>query len=184
MHLHVFPYATQCTSRQSAVDLRCSRKLHKCANRIQARPRVNIHFRCIARDNRRLIRRSNKCRTAVVSAGNEERRADICSILAPEEIEISFEKFPQADTGLQRPIIQQERPARGAVCSDDALVAVNGQQHTYELPLRWHYRDDPLPMKLPSKKSLFYSERRLFRKSARQCMRSFRKFRIDGRYVQ
>jgi hypothetical protein len=77
----------------------------------------------------------------------------------PEEIEISFEEFPQADTGLQPPIIQQENPARGAVYADDALVAVNGQQHTYGLPLRRHYRDDPFSMELLSKKSLFYSAR-------------------------
>ena len=184
MHLHVFPYPTQRASRQSAVGLRCRRKLHKCANRVQARTRVNIDVRCIARDNRRLVRWSNKCRTAVTSAGNQERRADICSGFAPEEIEISFEEFPQADTGLQRPIIQQEGPARCTVCADDALVAVNGQQHAYELPLRRHYRDDPLSMKLLSKKSLFYSPRRLCRKSARQRVCSFRKIRVDRGYVQ
>src|SRR5262245_36579178 len=167
MHLHVFSYATQCTSRQSAVGLRCRRELHKCANRIQTRTRVNFHVRCIARDHRRLIRRSNKCRTAVASSGNQERRADICSVLASEEFEISLKEFPQADTDLKPPIIQQEGPARGTVCADDALVGVNGQQHTYELSLWWHYCDDPLSMELLSKKSLFYSERGLFRKSPR-----------------
>src|SRR6476646_1581994 len=183
MHLHVFPYATQRAGGQSAVGLRCRRKLHKRANRVQTWTRVNVHVRCIAQDIR-LIWRSNKCRTAVAAAGNQERRADICSVLAPEEIEISLEEFPQADTGLQPSIIQQEGPARGAVCADNALVAVNGQQHAYELPLRRHYRDDPLSMELLSKKSLFYSARRLCRKSARQRVCSFRSFRIDGRYVQ
>src|SRR6516162_3607318 len=184
MHLHVFPYATQCTSRQPTVGLRSGRELHKCANRIQTRTRMNIHVRCIARDNCHPIRRSNKCRTAVTSAGNQERSANICSVLVPEEIEISFEEFPQADTGLQRPIIQQEGPARGAVCAQDALVGIDGQQNAYELPLRGHYGDDPLSMELLSKKSLFYCDSGLFRKSPRQCMCSFRKFRIDGRYVQ
>src|SRR6516164_6888867 len=183
MHLHVFPYATQCTSRQPTVGLRSGRELHKCANRIQTRTRMNIHVRCIARDNCHPIRRSNKCRTAVTSAGNQERSANICSVLVPEEIEISFEEFPQADTGLQRPIIQQEGPARGAVCADDALVAVNGQQHPYGLPLPRYHRNDPLSMELLSKKSLFYSPRRLCRKSARQRVCAFREFRIDGRYV-
>ena len=131
-----------------------------------------------------MIRRSNKCRIAVGTARNLEHRADICSVLAPEEIEISFEEFPQADTGLQPPIFQQEDPARGAVYANDALVAVNGQQDTSGLPLGRHYRDDPLSMELLSKKSLFYTARRLCGKSARQRVCSFRKFRIDGGYVQ
>ena len=66
----------------------------------------------------------------------------------------------------------------------NALVAVNGKQHTYELSLRRYYRDDPLSMELLSKKSLFYSARRLCCKSARQRVCSFRKFGIDGGYVQ
>src|SRR6476646_2890673 len=183
MHLYVFPYATQRAGGQSAVGLRFRRKLHKCANRVQARTRVNVHVRCIAQDNR-LTWRGNKCRTAVATTGNQEWRADICSVLAPEEIEISLEEFPQADADLHPSIIQQEGPARGAVCADDALVAVNGQQDTNEMALRRYYRDDPLSMKLLSKKSLFYSARRLCRKSARQHVCSFRSFRIDGRYVQ
>src|SRR5262245_27532500 len=131
-------YPPHRTRRQSATMwLRCGCELHKCANRVQAWTRVNKHTCCIVRGSR-LIRWSNKCGTAVAAARNHERRADICSVLAPEEIEISFEEFPQADTGLQASIVQQKHPARGAVCANDALVAVKGQQYTYELPLRRH----------------------------------------------
>src|SRR5215469_3612819 len=107
MKFNVVTHPAHCTRRQpTTMCLRYRRELHKCANRVQTRTRVDIHVRSIARETGRLIWWGNKCRTAVAAAGNQERRAHICSILASEEIEISFEEFPQADTGLKPPIIQ------------------------------------------------------------------------------
>src|SRR5215470_2859553 len=185
MKFNVVTHPVHCVWRQSTnMRLRCRRELHKCANGVQTWTRVDIHVRSIARDTCRRVRWRNKCRTAVAAGGNQERRAEIHSVLAPEDVWISLEEFPYGYAGLQSAIIQQESPARGTVCADDALVTINGQQHTCGRPVRRHYRDDPLSMELLSKKSLFYGACRLCHQSARQRMCSFGKFRIDGRYVQ
>src|SRR5206468_3863401 len=48
--------------------------------------------------------------------------------LASTELEFSFKCRPQADTGLQPTIIEQEGCARDSVCADDTPVAIDGQQ--------------------------------------------------------
>ena len=143
-----------------------------------------MQIRWIARGAHNVIGWSHKRGAAVVAAGDQQSRRDIGPVLAPEEVEVSFEDRPQADTGPQPAIIEQEGRARGPVCANDALVAVNRQQHAWNAALRRRYRDDPLSTELLSKKSLFYGARRSYCKRASQRVRSFREFRIDGRYVQ
>ena len=65
---------------------------------------------------------SHKRGAAVVAAGKQQSPAYIGPVLAPKKVEVSFEDCPQADTGLQSAIIEQEGPAGDAVCTDDALV--------------------------------------------------------------
>src|SRR5712692_8511077 len=79
---------------------------------------------------------SHKRGAAVVAAGGQQSRVDICPVLAPEEVEVSFEDRPQADTGPQPAIIEHEGRARSPVCANDALVAVNREQHAYSAALR------------------------------------------------
>ena len=143
-----------------------------------------MQIRLIARDARDVIGRCHKRGAAVAAAGDQQSRVDIGPVLAPEEVEVSFEDRPQTDTGPQPAIIEQEGRARRPVCANDALVAVNRQQHACNAALRRRYRDDPLSAKLLSKKSLFYGPRRSYRKGASQRVRSFRELGIDGRYVQ
>jgi hypothetical protein len=176
-------YPTHRAGRQPAACLRCwLRELQKGWDRIKARARMQI--RLIARGAHNGIGWSHKRGAAVVAAGDQQSRGDIGPVLAPEEVEVSFEDRPQADTGPQPAIIEQEGRARGPVCANDALVAVNRQQHAYGAALRRRYRDDPLSTELLSKKSLFYGPRRSYRKGASQRVRSFRELGIDGRYVQ
>src|SRR6267154_1989810 len=182
MHFHVFPYPTHRARRQSAVCLRCWRGLQKGLDRIQARTRIQVRW--IARGAHSVIGWGHKRRAAVMAAGDQQSRGDIGPVLAPEEVEVSFEDRPQADTGPQPAIIKQQGRARGPVSANDALVAVNRQQHAYDAALRRRYRDDPLTTELLSKKSLFYGSRRSCRKGASQRVRSLRELGIDGRYVQ
>src|SRR5258705_9295445 len=154
MHVQVFPYPTHRPGRQSAVCMRRWRELQKGLDRIQARARMQVHL--IARGAQSVSGRSHKRGAAVVAAGDQQSRVDIGPVLAPEEVEISFEDRPQADTGPQPAIIEQEGRARSPVCANDALVVVNRQQHAYSVA-RWRrYRDDPLSTELLSKNSLFY----------------------------
>jgi hypothetical protein len=74
----------------------------------------------------------------------------------PEEVDVSLEDRPQADTRTEPAIIEHEGRARGPVCADNALVAVNRQQHACTPSLWRRYRDDPLSTELLTKKSLFY----------------------------
>src|SRR5260370_15022139 len=106
------------------------------------------------------------------------------AVLESEEVEISLEDHPQADTGPQPAIIEKEGRARGRVGGSVGLVDGNRQQHAYDAALRRRYRDDPLSTELLSKKSLFYGPRRSCRKGASQRVRSLRELGIDGRYVQ
>src|SRR5258708_8848475 len=123
-------------------------------------------------------------RTAVVGAGKQQSGPDIGLFLAPEKIGVSFEDRPQADTGAQPAIVEQEGFAREPVCADDALVAVDGQQHARNVALGRRHRDDPLPTELLSKKSLFHRARRSYCQLASQRLRSFGEAGINGRYVQ
>src|SRR5712691_7593287 len=182
MHFHVFPYPTHRAGRHSPVCLRGWRELQRGLDRIQARARMQIRW--IARGAHSVMGWSHKRGAAVVAAGDHQSRVDIGPVLAPEQVEVSFEDRPQADTGPQPAIIEQEGRARGPVCANDALVAVNRQQHAYSAALRRRHRDDPLSTELLSKKSLFYGPRRSYRKGASQRVRSFRELGIDGRYVQ
>src|SRR5262249_57505061 len=94
---------------------------------------------------------------AVVAAGNQQSGADVGPVLAPKKLGVSLEDRPQADTGSQPAIIEQEGRARDPVCADDALVAVNRQQHAWYAAMGRRYRDDPLAPELLSQKSLFYA---------------------------
>ena len=63
-----------------------------------------------------------------MAAGDHQARRDIGPVLASKEFEILLEHRPQADAVLKTAIIEQEGSARGAVCADDALVAIHCQQ--------------------------------------------------------
>ena len=93
-------------------------------------------------------------------------------------------EVPQVDTGAQHAIIEQERGARGSVGADNALVAVDREQHACGARFRRRRRDDPLAAELFAEKSLLYGARRRHRKGAGQGMRSFRPLRIDRRDIQ
>jgi hypothetical protein len=114
-----------------------------------------MQIRLIARGAPSVIGWSHKRGAAVVAAGDQQSRGDIDPVFAPEQVEVSFEDCPQADTGPKPAIIEQEGCPRSPVCANDALVAVNRQQHAYDAALRRRYRDDPLSTELVSKKSLF-----------------------------
>jgi hypothetical protein len=99
----------------------------------------------MARDAHREIGWSHKRGAALVAAGEKKPpRKNIGSVLAPKEVEVPFEDRPLAETGPERAIIEQEGPARGPVCADDALVAFNRQQHGANPTLRQCYRHDPV----------------------------------------
>src|SRR6266511_4137037 len=85
MHVHVFPYSTHRAGRESAVCLRCWRDLQKSLDRIQTRARMQI--RLIARGAHNVIGWSHKRGAAVVAAGDQQSRGDICPVLAPEEVD-------------------------------------------------------------------------------------------------
>src|SRR5262249_29838543 len=119
-----------------------------------------MRIRWTARSTHRVIGWSHERGAALVAAGDQQSRVDIGPVLAPEEVEVSFEDRPQADTCPQPAIIEQEGRARGPVCANDALVAVNRQQHARNAALGRGYRDDPLSTELLAKKSLFYGPRR------------------------
>jgi hypothetical protein len=73
----------------------------------------------------------------------------------------SLEYRPQADTGFQPPIIQQEGGSRDSIRADDALVAVYSQQPAGCALLCRRDRHDPLVTKMFSEKPLLYSARRI-----------------------
>src|SRR5580704_16730927 len=68
-------------------------------------------------------------RPGLVAAGNDQPRRRVGRVIAPEQRTVSFEYIPQADPGLQVPIVEQKDRTRGAVRAGDALVAIDGQQH-------------------------------------------------------
>jgi hypothetical protein len=106
-----------------------------------------------------VIGRGRKRGPAVIAAGYQQSRGDIGQVLTPEEVDVSLEDRPQADTLPERAIIKHEGHARDPVCADNALVAVNRQQHAFTPSLWRRYRDDPLSTELRTKKSLFYCAR-------------------------
>jgi hypothetical protein len=57
----------------------------------------------------------------VIAADDQQSRRDIGSVLAPEEVHISFEDRPQADARPEPAVIEQEGRARDPVCADDAV---------------------------------------------------------------
>jgi hypothetical protein len=75
-------------------------------------------------------------------------------------------------------------PSRRGFGYDDALVVVHGQQHAGCVLLWWRDRHNPRVTEMLSEKPLLYGARRIYRKDASQCVRSFGAARIDGRYVQ
>ena len=183
MHFNVFPHPTHRAGRQSAVCLRCWRQRRN-INRAQARARVQVVVRWIARGTHRVIGWSHKRGPTVIAAGDQQSRRDIGPVLAPEELDVTLEDRPQADARLEPAIIEQEGRACDPVCADDALAAVNRQQHAWSTSLLRRYRDDPLSTELLTKKSLFYRARRSYCERACQRVRSFGEFGIDGRDVQ
>jgi hypothetical protein len=109
-----------------------------------------------------LIGWSHKRPAAVVAASEQQSSIDVGPVFAPKEVKVSLEDRPQAETGPQPAIVQQEGRTRDPVCADDSLVAVNRQQHTQNPTLGWGYGDDPLSTELLSKKPLFYGARRSY----------------------
>ena len=99
-------------------------------NRAQARARVQVAVRWIARGSHWVIGWSYESGPTVIAAGDQQSRRDIAPVPAPEEVDVSLENRPQADTRLEPAIIEHEGRARDPVCADDALVAGNRQQHT------------------------------------------------------
>jgi hypothetical protein len=83
----------------------------------------------IDRGAHNLMGRGHEREAAVVAPGKQQSLAYIDPVPAAKKVEVSFEDRPQADIGLQSAIIEQEGPARDPVCTDNALVAVNRQQH-------------------------------------------------------
>jgi hypothetical protein len=81
------------------------------------------------------------------------------------------------------PVIQ-ERGSRGSVCANDALVMVDGEQHSPVAVFGHCKRDDPRGSKLLPKKSLFDGARRRDCQDTRQCVGPFRQSGIDRRDVQ
>src|SRR5258707_5624559 len=169
MHFHVFPHPTHRAGRQSAVCLRCCRQRRN-IDRVQARARVQVAVRSIARGTDRVIGWSYKRGPAVIAAGDQQSRRDIGPVLAPEELDITLEDRPQTDTRAEPAIIEQEGRARDPVRADDALAAVNRQQHACSTSLRRRYRDDPLSAELLAKKSLFRSEEHTSELQSRQYL--------------
>src|SRR5580700_10219397 len=98
----------------------------------------------MARGTCGLIRWSHKRGAALVATDEQNSRKDVGPFFAPKEVDVSFEDRPQADTGPEPAIIEQEGPARNPVCADDALLGVNRQQHPWNDALGRRYRNDPL----------------------------------------
>jgi hypothetical protein len=65
----------------------------------------------------------------IIAAGEQQSCGGITTVLAPEEVDVSLENRPQAGTRLEPAIIEYEGGTRDPVCADDALVAINRQQH-------------------------------------------------------
>jgi hypothetical protein len=145
---------------------------------------VQVAVRSIARGTHGVIGWSYKRGAAVIAAGDQQSRRDIGPVLAPEELDVTLEYRPQADTRAKPAIIEQEGRACDPVCADDALIAVNRQQHACSTSLLRRYRDDPLSTELLTKKSLFYRARRSYGERTSQRVRSFGEFRIYGGDVQ
>src|SRR6266850_2106001 len=154
MHFHVFPHATYCALRQAAVCLRGWRwrQLEKGVDRVQAGAGMQFAVGWTARN----FGWSHKRAAPVVAAGDQQSRMDISPVLAPKQVSVSFEDSPQADAGPQPAVIEHEGHACDLVCADDALVAVNCQQHAHSAALGRRHRDDPLSTELLSKESFFY----------------------------
>jgi hypothetical protein len=124
--------------------------LAKSANHVQARTRVKGGTRCVAPSGESLVGRRYERRAAVVAASDYQSRHDIATVLASKKLGFSLEYRPQADTGLQPTIIEQEGGSRDSVCADDPLVAVHSQQHARCALLCWRDRHDPLVTKMLS----------------------------------
>jgi hypothetical protein len=153
------------------VSLRRGNNVPDRTKQIQARARVQRATRLVLPGAQSALRRRYERRAIFIAAGDHESGRDIGGVLAPKQREISFKYAPQADTGHQPAIIEQEARARGPVCAD-ALAAVHGQQHTVDARLVRPDHDDPLSVELLSEKSLFYRARRRHREWAGQRMRS------------
>ena len=81
-------------------------------------------MRWIVRGTCGLIGWSHKRGAALVAPDEQHSRKGVGLFFAPEEVDLSFEDRPQADTGPEPAIIEQEGPARNPVCADDALLGV------------------------------------------------------------
>jgi hypothetical protein len=110
---------------------------------------------------------------AVIAAGDQQSRRDIGPVLTPEEVDVSLEDRPQADTRLETAIIEHEGRARDPVCADNALVSVNRQQHACTSSFRRRYRNDPRSTELLTKKTFFYRARRPNSERTSQRVRAF-----------
>ncbi len=95
MDFHVFAYPTDRSGRQSALCLRRRRQLQKSVDRVQPRARMPSEICWIVRGAQGVMMgRRHKRRAAVVAAGKQQSRTQIGAVLAPKEVEISFENRP------------------------------------------------------------------------------------------
>ncbi len=101
----------------------------------------------------------HKCGPAVIAAGDQQSRRDIGPVLTPEEV-TSRSKIDHKLIPARSPRSSSMRDARGdPVCADNALVAINRQQHACTPSRRRCDCDDPLSKELLTKISLFYRVR-------------------------
>src|SRR5438270_4615145 len=72
----------------------------------------------------------HQCRQDLIAAYDDKSCRDVARVVPPKERAVSFEEGPEAAPGSEPFIIEQERGSRGSVCAHDALVMVDGQQHS------------------------------------------------------
>src|SRR6185312_4427208 len=123
MHFHVVAHATHCAGRQAAVSLPDGNKLPNRAKQIRARARVQRGICLVLPPT---LGRRYERGAIFATAGDHKSSRDICAVLAPKQRVISFKYAPQADASQQLAIVEQKRDARGSVCADNALTAVDG----------------------------------------------------------
>src|SRR6516162_4546341 len=184
LRFYVFAYPAHGAGWKTAACLRCRRELPHIGEQIGPRAGVQIDARRALPNARSPLGGSHQRRPSLVAPGDDEQRRDIARILPPKKRAVLFKEVPQADTGAQRAIVEQERSARGSVCADNALAAIDGEQHACGALVRRRNRDDPLSTELLPEKPFLYGARRRHRKGACQRMRSFRPVRIDRGDIQ
>jgi len=163
--------------------VRCRWQLQKGVDRVQARARMQVDVRWINRGAHNLLggvtsagwlsllpASSNRLHISVrfLRRKRSRSRSKIAHKLTPACSPDLRARGTCARPGLRRRCVGCRQPPTASL----------------ERRLGRCYRDNPLSMEMRSKEALFYSAGRSHGKGASQCMRSFRKFGIDGRYIQ